>query len=159
MEYKTFYDNIITTIFMLDCPTFSRARMLAEASVMIAIKTGGFTSNIFASIGYCMFYILALTGIAMLFSALMKKSSSASILTFIFILLVPSIIAIIIQVATISSGGDAPDMWYILDSASQSVATSISGPVENGPRDALVMFLWGMAPLVASYYIFRKREI
>ena len=129
------------------------------ASVAIAIKTGGFTSNMFASIGYCMLYILALTGIAMFFSAFMKKSSSASILTFIFILLVPSLIGVIIQVITISSGGNAPDMWYILDYASQSVATSINGPVENGPRDALVMMLWGIAPILMSYFIFRKREV
>ena len=129
------------------------------ASIAIAIKTGGFTSNMFISLGYCALYILSLTCIAMLFSALMKKASSASILTFIFILLVPSIIGVIIQVATISSGGDAPDLWYILDAASQSVATSIGGPVENGLRDAIVMFIWGIVPLIGAYFIFRKREI
>lgn len=129
------------------------------ASVAIAIKTGGFSTNIFASIGYCMLYILALTGIAMLFSALMKKSSSASILTFVFILLVPSIIAIAIQIIMISTGGKAPDMWYILDYASQSVATSIEGAVDNGPRDALVMLVWGTVPLLGSYFLFRRREV
>ena len=129
------------------------------ASVAIAIKTGGFTTNIFASIGYCMLYILALTGIAMLFSALMKKSSSASILTFVFILLVPAIIGIAIQVITIASGGEAPDMWYILDYASQSVATSINGVVPYGPRDALVMLVWGLVPLIGSYLLFRRREV
>ena len=129
------------------------------ASVAIAIKTGGFTPNIFASIGYCTLYILALTGIAMMFSALMKKSSSASILTFVFILLVPSIIGIAIAIISFSSGGDTPDMWYILDYASQAVATSISGPVENGPRDALVMLIWGLVPLIGAYLFFRKREI
>ena len=131
----------------------------AIASIAIAIKTGGFTSNIFASIGYCMLYILSLTGIAMLFSALMKKSSSASILTFVFILLVPSIIAIAIQIIAFSSGGSTPDMWYILDYASQSVATSISGTVDNGPRDALVMLVWGIVPLLGSYFLFRRREV
>ena len=129
------------------------------ASVVIAIKTGGFTSNIFASLGYCMLYILALTGIAMLFSALMKKSSSASILTFVFILLVPSIVAIAVTIISISSGGSEPDLWYILDYASQAVATSIQGPVDNGPRDALVMLVWGILPLLGSYYLFRRREV
>ena len=129
------------------------------ASVAIAIKTGGFSANIFASIGYCMLYILALTGIAMLFSALMKKSSSASILTFVFILLVPSIVAIAVTIISISSGGSEPDLWYILDYASQAVATSINGPVENGPRDALVMLVWGIVPLLGSYFLFRRREV
>ena len=129
------------------------------ASVAVFIKTGDFTANIFPSIGYCMLYILALTGIAMLFSALMKKSSSASILTFVFILLVPTIIALAIQVISISSGGEAPDMWYILDYASQSVATSISGNAVDGPRDALVMLIWGVVPLIGAYYLFRRREV
>lgn len=129
------------------------------ASVAIAIKTGGFSVNIFASLGYCMLYILALTGIAMLFSALMKKSSSASILTFVFILLVPSIVAIAVTIMTISSGGDQPDLWFILDYASQAVATSIQGTVPYGPRDALVMLVWGLVPLLGSYFLFRRREV
>ena len=129
------------------------------ATVAVMVKFGTFTPEIFASIGYCAAYIFALTGIAMLFSALMKKSSSASILTFLFILLVPSIIGVIIQIVTISSGGDAPDMWYILNSASQSVATCLEGPVENGFRDVIVMLLWGLGPAVGAYYLFRKREV
>lgn len=127
--------------------------------IVILAKYGTFTSDMFVSIGYCAMYIFALTGIAMLFSALMKKSSSAAILTFLFILLVPSIIAIVIQLATISSGGDTPDMWYILNSASGAVTTCLEGPVENGARDALVMFLWGLVPAIGAYFLFRRREV
>ena len=81
------------------------------------------------------------------------------ILTFVFILLVPTIIAIAVSIMALSSGGDAPDMWYILDYASQSVATSINGTVDNGPRDALVMLVWGLVPLIGSYLLFRRREV
>ena len=127
------------------------------ASIAIAIKTGGFTSNIFPSIGYCMLYILALTGIAMLFSALMKKSSSASILTFVFILLVPSIIAMVVVLVTGSS--DLSSYWYILDVASTSITYVIDGTVENGVRDFFVMILWGLIPTIGAYYLFRRREV
>ena len=128
-------------------------------AVAISLKFGTFTTDLLVSVGYCAVYIFSLTGIALLFSSLMKKSSSASILTFLFILLVPSIVGIAIQLITISSGGDAPDLWYILNSASQSVAACLEGPVENGPRDAFVMFTWGFVPTVAAYFLFRRREV
>ena len=127
------------------------------AAIIIAIKTGGFTANIFPSLGYCALYIFSLTGIATLFSALMKKSSSASILTFVFILLVPSIIEVIILAATASGG--SIETWYILNDASNSVINSISGPVANGLRDAFVMIVWGLIPALAAYFLFRKREV
>ena len=44
--------------------------------ILVAIKTGGSDLSIFSSLGYCAAYIFALTGIAILFSALMKKSST-----------------------------------------------------------------------------------
>ena len=128
------------------------------ASAMVAIKTGGFTANIFPSLGYCAAYIFALTGIAILFSALLKKSSSASILTFIFILLGPSIILSALMIAE-NNFSDPYAYWYILDVALMSVTDSIKGAVENGPRSALVMLIWGLIPTVASYFLFRKREV
>ena len=66
---------------------------------------------------------------------------------------------IAVTIISISSGGSEPDLWYILDYASQAVATSITGPVENGPRDALVMLVWGIVPLLGSYFLFRRREV
>jgi len=128
------------------------------SAIMIAIKTGGFTDNIFPSFGLCLIYIFSLTGIAIFFSALMKKSSSASILTFIFILLVPTIVGLVIAAVATSSGSTA-DLWFILDSASVSVVNTIKGTVENGPRDILVMLVWGLVPTIAGYYFFKRREV
>ena len=127
------------------------------AAIVVAIKTGGFTANIFPSMGYCALYIFSLTGIATVFSAMMKKSSSASILTFVFILLVPGIIEVIILAATASGG--SIETWYILNDASNAVINSLTGPVANGLRDALVMIAWGLIPAVAAYFLFRKREV
>ena len=124
------------------------------SAILVAIKTGGFTANVFVSMGYCIIYIFALTGIAMLFSALMKKSSSASILTFVFLLLIPDIVSIVIALAA-----DTTDVWYMIGNASLTIPYSINGPVENGLREALVMLVWGIVPLLGSYFLFRKREV
>ena len=124
------------------------------AAILTSIETGGFTSKMFPSLGYCALDLFAYIGIAMLFSALMKKSSSASILTFVFILLVPAIIQIVVSVA-----GNI-DAWFMLNYAEAAMMYSISGTGSyDGLRDALVMFVWGIVPLIASYFLFRGRQV
>ena len=127
------------------------------SAILVAIKTGGSAVELLASLGYCAAYIFALTGIAILFSALMKKSSSASILTFVFILLVPSIVVSIVAIATGSM--DVSSYWYILDVAEASVPNAISDSVENGARDFFVMILWGLIPAIWAYVLFKRREV
>ena len=127
------------------------------SAILVAIKTGGSAVELLASLGYCAAYIFALTGIAILFSALMKKSSSASILTFVFILLVPSIVVSIVAIATGSM--DVSSYWYILDVAEASVPNAISDSVENGARDFFVMILWGLIPAIGAYVLFKRREV
>ena len=63
------------------------------------IITHDISIDLLASFGYLVTYIFTLTGIAVMFSSLMKKSSSASILTFVFVLLVPSLILAVIMLA------------------------------------------------------------
>ena len=124
------------------------------SAIITSIETGGFTSKMFPSLGYCALDLFALTGIAMMFSALMKKSSSASILTFVFILLVPAIIQVVVSVTA------DLDPWFMLNYAEAAVMNSISGYSSyDGPRDAAVMFIWGLIPLIASYFLFRGRQV
>ena len=125
--------------------------------IAVAILKHGFAPEIFVAFGYCMLYAFALTGIAIFFSALMKKSSSASIMTFLFILLIPDLIAVIILAASIVDSLD--EFWYILDMAANAMINCFNGPVEHGPRDALVMLTWGLVPAVASYFLFRRRQV
>ena len=127
------------------------------ASIVMAIKTGDFSSNVFVSMGYCMCYVFSLTGVALLFSSFMKKGSSASILTFVFLLMVPSIVSVILILALNTE--DTSSIWYMFNVASGAITTSIYTAVENGPRDALVMILWGLVPMIAAYFIFRRREV
>lgn len=126
------------------------------SAVAVAIKTGGVASEMAASFGYCALYAFSLTGIALFFSALMKKSSSASILTFIFILMAPMVIA---MVAVLAMDIDPSEMWYVLDVASAAVVNCFDGPIANPVRDSLVMVLWGLVPAVAGYFLFRRREV
>lgn len=125
--------------------------------IFMAVSIGEFAPEIFVAFGYCTLYAFALTGIAILFSAVMKKSSSASIMTFIVLLFVPSIVALVLFAAEVIE--NATDAWYVLDVAANSMIDCFNGPVENGPRDALVMLMWGIIPAVASYFLFRRREV
>ena len=126
-------------------------------AITVAILTGGFAAEIFVSFGYAALYAFALTGIGIFFSALMKKSSTASIMTFIFILLIPSIVAMII-LAVMGADGELEDFWFILDMAANSIINCFDGPVA-GVRDALVMFAWGLVPAVGGYFLFHRREV
>lgn len=125
--------------------------------VMGLILKGDFTTDILTSFGYLVAYVFAVTGIAVMFSSLMKRSSSASILTFIFVLLVPNLI---LSVIMISQGAkDVSGYWYFLDVAASSITTSVSGTVSNGLRDVIVMLIWGLIPMIVGYLRFSRREL
>ena len=126
--------------------------------IITQIYAGGIPVGIYASLGYAALYLFAVSGIATFFSCLMKKPSSASILTFAFILLVPSIFASILYLIN-PAMDPAKDLWYILDYASLGTTASIYGTAANALRDALVMIIWGLIPAVGGYYIFRHREL
>ena len=121
------------------------------------IITHDISIDLLASFGYLVTYIFTLTGIAVMFSSLMKKSSSASILTFVFVLLVPSLILAVIMLA--QDNMNVSDYWYFLDSAATSIIYSVTGDVVNGPRDVATMFVWGLIPMIISYRHFIKKEL
>ena len=123
------------------------------------IVTGNVSADLLASFGYLVAYVFALTGIAVMFSSLMKRSSSASILTFIFILLVPSLILSVIMLA--QNNMNITDYWYFLDSASTAITYSVSATqtVSDGLRAVGVMLVWGLIPMIIGYLRFVKREL
>ena len=129
------------------------------AAIVVLVKTGGFTPNMFISIGFCMAYIFALTGIAMFFSSVMKKSSSASILTFVFLLLVPSIITAIVVAIQGNITEDSFYLWYMIDTAWSIVPDSIAGQARDGALETLVMLIWGIIPTAIACRVFRKKQI
>ncbi len=125
--------------------------------LMGLVLKGDINVNILASFGYLVAYIFAMTGIAIMFSSLMKRSSSASILTFIFVLLVPSLI---LSVVVLSQGStDTSGYWYFLDVAASSITKSVTGTVSNGLRDVLTMIVWGLVPMIIGYLRFTRREL
>ncbi len=121
------------------------------------VITGDVSMNLWTSFGYLVAYIFALTGIAVMFSSLMKRSSSASILTFIFVLFVPSLVLVVVALS--QGATDNAGYWYFLDVAASSISSSISGTVANGLRDVLTMIVWGLIPMIIGYLRFAKREL
>ena len=129
------------------------------SAVIVLVKTGGFTASMFPSMLYCAIYIFALTGIAMFFSSVMKKSSSASIMTFVFILLVPGIVSAIIAAAMSSSPEQVLDVWYMLNIAEGVITDCITGKATEELRAVIVMLVWGLVPMLASLRIFRNKQV
>ncbi len=129
------------------------------AAIIVLIKTGGITPNMFISIAFCMPYIFALTGIAMFFSSVMKKSSSASILTFVFLLLVPSIITTIVVAIKGNITEDSFYLWYMIDTAWTIIPDSIAGQAKDVALEILVMLIWGIVPTAIACRVFRKKQI
>lgn len=146
-------------------------------SLAIAFAVSGHMVTSFPpSLAMSLLYVFATTGVAMFISSFMKKGGTSAVLTFITILLLIAVVS-----AVMSSSGI--DTWFMLDSASQSIVTSIPEYVEsaNGMmteigmsmgvdvsgmmvqaadcvRSGAAMFAWGVVTLVLSYLVFSRRE-
>ena len=63
------------------------------------------------------------------------------------------------SIIVITNDGDTSKAWFILDFAASSITYSVNSVIPEGPRDALVMLLWGLIPLAGSYFLFKRREV
>ncbi len=101
-----------------------------------------------------LFYVFGTVGVALMFSSLMKKSATASILTFFALFMLFDIIVTI--VATIAG---IEDTWFMINSASASIITIFDPKVDvQVLRDILVMFVWGLVPAIIGFLRFRSRD-
>lgn len=136
--------------------------------IITAILTKGVPVAAGASLFYACVYTFTLTGFAILFSSFMKKASTSTILTFVFLFLGLPIIEVI--VAAVTGGLDVNngtiDTWYFPDIAAGCIQKCIADPMTgaaasytDGLRDTLVMLIWGIVPTVAAYYIFKRRTL
>ncbi len=124
-------------------------------AVLSLVLCGEVSPHLLESYGYLVMYIFAVTGIAMMFSAFMKKSSSAAILTFIFLMLGPTLILSVLLIA--QGATDSSGFWYFIDVAKAAISTCISAPVESG-KVVGTLFVWGIIPTILAYIRFNKRE-
>ena len=99
-----------------------------------------------------MAYTLGASGIAVLISSVVKKSSVAAILTFVTLMLLLTIVSSILS-------GNSIDTWFMLDVAGTNINASFTPGYYDAARDAAVMSAWGLAAGAAGYLLFRRREL
>lgn len=147
------------------------------SAVIAWAATGDLVTSFLPSLGMCIAFVFASTGVGMLISSVFRKGGTSAVVTFIAILLVVPVIS-----AALSAAGI--DTWFMLDSASNSIATSIpeyvassnqamadlagSLGIELDPgmltvaadcvKSGLTMVAWGVAALVLSFLAFDRRE-
>jgi len=113
--------------------------------------TGTIPSEIFTSLGLALLYVFATTGVAMMISSAMKKSSSATIMTFVTLLLLMTVLSHALSMSV--------ETWWMLDQAAEMIILILNG---SGSMSAVtaagVMVAWGIATSVVSYVLFKRRN-
>ena len=112
------------------------------------------------SFGCIMLYLFAASGVAALFSVIMKKAGTSAIMTFVTVLLLISIVSGVIFFAT----SEFP--WYMLDQAANSIyaaipsiAVSLDVTDLDVAKAMLTMIVWGAVTVFLSWFIFTKKEM
>ncbi len=121
-------------------------------AVVSMIVTGSIATNLLLSLGLALAYVIGTTGVAVLISSVVKKSSTAAILTFISLLLLLTIISSILTVNSI-------EPWFMLDEASMSITNCLSNESYDALRSGSVMVIWGLVTGAIGYLAFRRREL
>ena len=127
------------------------------AAVVSLIVAGGIPTEFFTSLGLAFMFIIATSGVAVLFSSVMKRGSMSAILTFFFFMMMLTIITTLIYY----SGGVEP--WFMADAAAGAIdplAVTIEPLVfVPGPGiAAMTMTVWGSVSLVLAWLAFTRRE-
>ena len=154
----------------------------AAIAVLAFVLGGSISIEILVSMGLTALYAFAASAFAIFISSVMKRGSTAAILTFVILLLIIPIVSGILSTTT--------DTWFMLTDASDAISTSIPEYLEaanarlqamlNTPeiaamfelfgieiemtpapdvlKTAAVMLVWGIVPLVMAWIAFIKRE-
>ena len=90
------------------------------AAIMMAVYFGNVDSGVPASFGLSCAYAVGCIGVAMLVSAVMKKSNTATILTFVILMIVITAASMVLSIAGF-------DVSWMIDQASGSISTCSPG--------------------------------
>ncbi len=147
-------------------------------AVAIAYCVGGeLVTSFLPSLAMCLLFAFAASGLGMLISSVSKKAGTAAIVTFIAVLLILPVVS-----TAVSASGT--DTWFMLDTAMESIVTSIpeyvaehnqsiEGMMEflgmpflegmmveaaDCLRSGAVMLAWGVATTVLAFLAFSRRE-
>ncbi len=131
----------------------------AFLAVLCLVGPGYVTSEIGQSMALAICYTFGCAGIALLISAVMKKASTASILTFFTIMLFLNMLVSVVKLAV---GLD--DTWYVLSTAGDDILNVLGDSFMTNNNEAqplrscIVMIVWGAVASVAAFFAFRKRD-
>jgi ABC-type transport system involved in multi-copper enzyme maturation, permease component len=151
----------------------------AAMAAVVFIVGGAIPAELLISLSMALLFVFAASSIAILISSVMKKGSTCSILTFVLLLM-------IIPVISFAMGAADIDTWFMLNTASESMATSIPEYVEinnagleeyadifeqlgmnmerfiiQAPdllKTSATMLAWGIVALVLAWAAFIRRE-
>ena len=151
----------------------------AAMAAVVFVVGGSISAELMISLGMALLFVFAASSVAVLISSVMKKGSTCTILTFVLLLM-------IIPVITFTLGAAGIDTWFMLNTASESMATSIPEYVEinnagleeyadifeqlgmnmerfilHAPdllKTSATMIAWGVGALILGWIAFIRRE-
>lgn len=121
------------------------------------VVTGSVDVALFTSLGLAILYSFAACGVAILISAVMKKSSISTLLAFVVLLMILPMMSMLMSTSF--------DPWWMLDQAGNALA-GVLPPSEYITsmtsseiwRAAGVMVGWGAVTSIIAYFLFKRRE-
>ncbi|MDR0523350.1 MAG: ABC transporter permease [Candidatus Methanoplasma sp.] len=139
---------------------FYVAVAMAALAAAGSIPVGIFGS----SLGLICLYMFATSGVAAVFSTMMRKSGTAAIMTFLTILMFVTIFTQIIQAST------GADTWFMLDTAAEAIVSCVPEYREmmsefatvaapDVGKAAAAMIGWGAASTALSWIMFTRKEL
>ena len=126
----------------------------AFTAAVCLIVTGTIRSSLLVSLGLAFMYIIGTAGLAIMLSSIMKRSSTATLLTFVLLLIILLIISGLLSSSSI-------DPWFMLDLS--GAGASINDCLRNTDvqiwKYVAAMLAWGVVTGAAGYAAFRRREL
>lgn len=125
--------------------------------IVTTVVAGGVDENLFTSFGLAVLYLFCMSGIALLISSLVKKGSTAAILTFMTPLLIFSIVSSILVIYGFET-------WWMPNDASGAIYSVFDIPAESQSADpnvlqsAGVLGAWGLVTMLIAYLLFKRRD-
>ena len=135
-------------------------------AIMSYFITGSIYGNLWTSLALMITYLFGTTGIALLFSSLFKKGSTATIMTFVVLLILGTIISQLFA-------GNGIEPWFSITYSSGSIVSVLNGVstsvihtnaissmwyyVADPTLSAMVMAAWGIFTSLFAAMIFKRR--
>ena len=134
--------------------------------IAVIFKADGYSipfGDIITSFLLATLALLAISSLSVLFSSLVKRSSTASILSFVMFLMIIPMIEVSVLLGIHGMLETIKFEWYMFDSVA-SFASDVFGISDNvfastAPEIIGYAMIWCVIPLIAALYFFRKRDV